>query len=157
MPQFHFKESLPLLLLWELNFLMLVLLFSRIWLHPIFCLKFPHEQTEELLNSKVSTITVRPAKVTHIHWNDWVDDAEKSQGSRRNLLSFHLRTCTFSTLDGNGDVDYYCFIVVLGIKGDSHDILELKFNMELKVQQVLPWALQSKFDGGSIFGCFHLR
>jgi hypothetical protein len=73
-----------------------------------------------------------PSKVTPIHWKDWGDNAEKTRSSRRNLLSFHLRTFTFMTLDGNGDVDYYCFVVALGLKGDIHDIIKMKFNDEPK-------------------------
>jgi hypothetical protein len=36
-------------------------------------------------------------------------------------------------LDSNGDVDYYCFVVALGLKGNIHDVVEFKFNEELKI------------------------
>jgi hypothetical protein len=73
------------------------------------------------------------SKVTPIHWKDGGDDAEKNRSSHRNLLSFHLHTFTSLTLDGNRDVNYYCFVVALGPKGDIHDIIEIKFNDELEV------------------------
>jgi hypothetical protein len=47
-------------------------------------------------------------------------------------------------LDGNGDIDYYCFVVALGLKGDIHDIIEVKFNDELKVL----FQLHEYYHGG---------
>jgi hypothetical protein len=71
-------------------------------------------------------------KVISIQLKDWGDDAQKNC-SRTNLLSFHIRTITFMTLRGNGNVAYYCFIVALGLKSNNHKILERIFNEELAV------------------------
>ena len=71
-------------------------------------------------------------KVTLIQLKDWGDDAQKNR-SRTNHLTFHIRTITFMTLRGNGNVAYYCFIVALGLKSNNHEILEQIFNEELAV------------------------
>jgi hypothetical protein len=56
------------------------------------------------------------------------NDAQKKQ-SQTNLLLFHIRTITNITLNGNGDIAYYCFVISPGLESSTHEIIEQKFNI----------------------------
>jgi hypothetical protein len=80
--------------------------------------------------NQITGNTNLPGQVVPIHIKQWVDDTKKNR-SRTNMLAFNIRTATFLTLNGNGDIRYYTFVIAIGLKKADHNIVEKLTNTEL--------------------------
>jgi hypothetical protein len=93
-------------------------------------------------------------QVVTIHIKQWVDDAQKNR-SRTNMLAFNIRTATFLTLNGNGDIRYYTFVIAIGLKKADHNIVEKLTNNELE-ELKKPHTYYSGWYRKNFIGSLHL-